>query len=319
MFSRMKAKSTQGTQTCITNKYMTVRPQYHVISMRFCTCSYPGFESSLTDIDLMHEYDQPPKKKSSTILRKESCGDTPYFFPSFLANQSEVDTDLQGQTTATKSNLLHAEPDTPGATSMSAAHIIKRDIVETIPPMSKLSMNIGYARHLATAAQQVESQQYPRPATDTSHYSSYNLLSRSQATGRVTGVGLSLDSNGNPISNQQAYYAGVREAQRQPPCQDYPMQSQQLSSMYACNRNSSSINDFKLLMVQTSPSDFSNGNDGSIWQPRLKAINSVSNDISSSNSLAASHNNSFDEIECYDYDDVPSFDEAMDMMAARIL
>lgn len=281
--------------------------------------SYTGFESSSTDIDLIDEYDQPPKKKSSVALRKESTGDAPFFFPSFLANQAEGDRDPQAQINGATSHHPYSEPDATFPTSLSTTNIMKRDAVETMPPMSKLSMNIGYARHLASTAHHNESQQFPGPASDTSHYSSYNLLSRSQPIGRGTGVGLSIDSNGNPISNQQAYYAGVREAQRQPPCQDYPMQSQQLSSMYACNKNSSSINDFKLLMVQTSASDFSNGNDGSIWQPRLRTIGSASTDISGPNQSVASHNNSFDEIECYDYDDIPSFDEAMDMMAARIL
>ena len=97
------------------------------------------------------------------------------------------------------------------------------------------------------------------------------------------------------------------------------MQSQQLTSMYACTKNSSSINDFKLLMVQASPNDFSNGNDGSIWQPRLKSSESSSMVASNITSAGVSHSNSYDEIECYDYDDIPSFDEAMDMMAARIL
>lgn len=272
----------------------------------------------------MDEYDQPPKKKASIILRKESCGDAPYFMPLFNPNQAEGEKDVQNQIKCLKSTNSNYDTEN-NALSQSPTSHLKWPSTEAMPQMSKLSMNIGYARHLAntSAMNHNENQSFPGPSqgpSDPISFASFNLLSKRQAITNRPLSGLPLDSSGNPLSTQQAYYAGVREAQRQPPCQDYPMQSQQLSSMYACAKNSSSINDFKLLMVQSSPTDFSNGNDGSIWQPRLKSVNSAStNTTSISNSAGISHSNSFEDIECYDYDDIPSFDEAMDMMAARIL
>jgi hypothetical protein len=73
--------------------------------------------------------------------------------------------------------------------------------------------------------------------------------------------------------------------------------------MYADTSNSSSINDFKLLMAQN---DFSNWNDGSIWQPKAPIPPSPVDDIKNE------FNNDYNDI----FDDVPSFDEAMDMMSS---
>lgn len=191
--------------------------------------------------------------------------------------------------------------------------------------MSKLSMNIGYARHLAANSalnlikdSQLTSQPHPgggQAVLESAHYSSFNLLSKNQNSAQVSSISAPVSSE-LISSNQQSYYDGVREARQLPAClQDYPPQSMQLNSMYACGKNSSSISDFKALINQTSPAEYSNGNDGGIWQPRLKNSASTSN----SSSIAGSYS-SYDGIDLdgYDYDDIPSFDEAMDMMASRL-
>ena len=280
--------------------------------------SYSCIESSLVELDI-GEFEGPPKKKASIILRKESCGDAPYFFPSFLSNIPE----LIPETSLKIVKNASSAPAFEGESSSSSPSFLKRAI-DSMPPMSKLSMNIGYAKHLATAGSiQGEKPYNPnngQTVPDSGHYPSFNLLSKAQSFGHITASSVEGSGAGNPLGNQQGYYVGLREAQRQPACQvDYPMHSKQLTSMYACSKNSSSINDFKLLMVQTSPSYFSNGNDGSIWQPRLKSSASSSTCMSSSVSVNATQSNSYDEIDSFDYDDIPSFDEAMDMMAARIL
>ena len=253
----------------------------------------------------MDDYDQPPKKKTTgSLIRKENSSDS-LNFTNFRKTESESSND-----TIAASACL---------TAQSASALSQRLLgTEKIPLMSKLSMNIGYARHLATtssssALNDTQNQQYPSSglnALDSPHHS-FNLLTKSQTT--PSGTGPIICGN---ISNQQAYYDGVREARQQPAClQDYPPQSQQLNSMYACGQNSSSINDFKLLINQTCSNDFSNGNDGGIWQPQLKSHLSSS---SSASSLAGSHLSQGDiDLDQYNYDDIPSFDEAMDMMAAR--
>jgi hypothetical protein len=181
--------------------------------------------------------------------------------------------------------------------------------------MSKLTMNIGYAKHLATSVSTLDNHhQAGHAILEPSQYTSYNLLSNKRLQGPA-GITDSLSlGNGqanDPFSYQQAHLE-VRKSQEtnEPKTIDYPLQSPQLNSMYANSANSSSINDFKLLMSQTSINDFSNWNDGTIWQPRALTHNS-----SSSKSLF-SDNESFHQSDDYDetLDDIPSFDEAMDMM-----
>lgn len=269
--------------------------------------SYSTFEAPLVDLEPMDDYDQPPKKKTTgSLIRKESSTDS-LNYTSFRKTEGELSTDSLTATAC--------------LTAQSASALSQRLLgTEKIPLMSKLSMNIGYARHLASTSSSspnndVQNPQYPgggQSGLDSPHHS-FNLLSKSSST---PGTGPLMYGNTSHISNQQAYYDGVREARQQPAClQDYPPQSQQLNSMYACGTNSSSINDFKLLINQTCTNDFSNGNDGGIWQPQLKSHMSSS---SSASSLAGSHLGQGDiDLELYNYDDIPSFDEAMDMMASR--
>lgn len=262
----------------------------------------------------MDEFDQPPKKKTSTsTARKECNAESPYLFPSFLKSENDH---------SNKTNTVGNESKSPAPALFNAQRILSN---ETVPLMSKLSMNIGYARHLAATSSlhlNTDAQnQHQTPkasnnsAAESTLYSSFNLLSKNQNV--TQGAAMALSPKTDPISSQQAYYEGVREARQQPAClQDYPPQSLQLNSMYSCSKNSSSITDFKLLINQTCPNDFSNGNDGGIWQPRLKTQASASTLSSSISGSFAS----FDgiDLESYDYDDIPSFDEAMDMMASRL-
>jgi hypothetical protein len=274
--------------------------------------SFSGIDGSYGDLELLDEFDQPPKKKTSiSITRKEGSSESPYLFPSFLKNENESN--------KTKGMVIDSKSPAPALSNT------QRTLSnETVPLMSKLSMNIGYARHLAATSSlllnsEAQNQHQTQKVStnllaESTPYSSFNLLSKNQNASQ--GVALSLSPKIDPISSQQAYYEGVREARQQPAClQDYPPQSLQLNSMYSCGKNSSSISDFKLLINQTSSNEFSNGNDGGIWQPRLKTQTSASSNSSISGSYA-----SFDgiDLESYDYDDIPSFDEAMDMMASRL-
>lgn len=262
----------------------------------------------------MDEFDQPPKKKTSiATTRKEGSSESPYLFPSFLKNDLD-------QPNKTKNTGVDGKSPAP---ALFNSHRTLTN--ETVPLMSKLSMNIGYARHLAATSSLLVNSEAPNthqtpkasinPSTETAPYSSFNLLSKSQNA--TQSAAMSWSPKIDPISSQQAYYEGVREARQQPAClQDYPPQSLQLNSMYSCGKNSSSISDFKLLINQTCSNEFSNGNDGGIWQPRLKTQTSAS---TLSSSISGSYT-SFDgiDLESYDYDDIPSFDEAMDMMASRL-
>lgn len=260
----------------------------------------------------MDEFDQPPKKKTSiSLTRKEGSSESPYLFPSFLKNENEQ---------PNKTKNIGVDIKSPAPVLFNTQRTLTND---TVPLMSKLSMNIGYARHLAATsslllnseAQHQTPKALNNSSAESASYSSFNLLSKNQSA--TQSAALSLSPKIDPISSQQAYYEGVREARQQPAClQDYPPQSLQLNSMYSCSKNSSSISDFKLLINQTCSNEFSNGNDGGIWQPRLKTQNSAS----TSNSSISGSYASFDgiDLESYDYDDIPSFDEAMDMMASRL-
>lgn len=261
----------------------------------------------------MDDFDQPPKKKTSVPSNtKESSSESNYLFPSFLKSD--------------KSQISRPDFTTESTTPQPVPATFSQRIMgtEAIPLMSKLSMNIGYARHLAANSalnlikdSQSTSQPHPgggQAVLESAHYTSFNLLSKSQTATQASAVSAPINSEA-VTSSQQSYYDGVREARQLPAClQDYPPQSMQLNSMYACGKNSSSISDFKALINQTSPAEYSNGNDGGIWQPRLK------NSASTSNSSIAGSYSSYDGIDLdgYDYDDIPSFDEAMDMMASRL-
>ena len=274
--------------------------------------SYSGIDGSYGDLELMDEFDQPPKKKTSiSLTRKEGSSESPYLFPSFLKNENEQ---------PNKTKNIGVDIKSPAPVLFNTQRTLTND---TVPLMSKLSMNIGYARHLAATsslllnseAQHQTPKALNNSSAESASYSSFNLLSKNQSA--TQSAALSLSPKIDPISSQQAYYEGVREARQQPAClQDYPPQSLQLNSMYSCSKNSSSISDFKLLINQTCSNEFSNGNDGGIWQPRLKTQNSAS----TSNSSISGSYASFDgiDLESYDYDDIPSFDEAMDMMASRL-
>jgi hypothetical protein len=278
---------------------------------------------SFADFDVLDdECDQPPKKKISSHPKDDEEVITP--ISSFFDDKSMIKPE---QMRPSPFNHTHNHK-----ASHARHHNTKIPVVghqgfhegphqgyptrAPLPAMSKLTMNIGYARHLAAtpSSSSTPSQDHHQTGAqailEPYQYSSYNLLSRKRPEGEgLMKDGFQSSQPSDPFSYQQAYNE-VREAQ-QNTISDYPPQSSQLNSMYANNSNSSSANDFKSLMSFTS--NFSNWNDGSIWnQSRI-----VSKDSSSASSICGEekflNTEEYNEI----FEDFPSFDDTMDMMATR--
>ena len=266
----------------------------------------------------MDEFELPPKKKVSTHS-EDSCSDQlpcgSFFNFSGLKSDpmrfNEVPSSVNQTRQRTGSNMEPRLSIKCGAFSNSRSGY---PISPPLPTMSRLTMNIGYTKHLATNSSAHDKGHATNEAIlEPSQYTSYNILSKKRLHGPHGNVTNSISIANvlpkDPSSFQQAQN-DMRTTLSQPPIIDYPFQTPQLNSMYNTTTNSTSITDFKLLMAQTAASDFSNWNDGSIWQPRA-----ISHSSSSSDSLF-SEDESFQLSHDYDenFDDVPSFDEAMDIM-----
>lgn len=278
---------------------------------------------SLADCEAMDDFDLPPKKKISIHSEESysdqlSCGS---FFnlsglKSDLSRFSEIPSSVNHARQGTGSNTKSTLSTIAGSFSNSRSGY---PISPPLPTMSKLTMNIGYSKHLATNSAAYDKSHITGEAIlEPSQYTSYNLLSNKRLhvpNGNVSdSISILNVLPNDPFSFQQAQKE-MRTSLSQPPITDYPLQTPQLNSMYNTTTNSTSITDFKLLMAQTAASDFSNWNDGSIWQPRA-----ISHSSSSTNSLF-SEDDSFQVSHDYDenFDEIPSFDEAMDMMMASKL
>jgi hypothetical protein len=264
----------------------------------------------------------PPRKRPSTahIAEETTCDQIMSSSSFFNLNDFKNSSILFPEVIPVSNSQVHKRPAAQMSQkqTLSASSSNPHSGYPTAAPlltMSKLTMNIGYAKHLATSVSTLDNHhQAGHAILEPSQYTSYNLLSNKRLQGPAGAMDSLSLGNGqlnDPFSYQQAHLE-VRKSQEtsEPKVTDYPLQSPQLNSMYANSANSSSITDFKLLMSQTSINDFSNWNDGTIWQPRALTHNS-----SSSNSLF-SDNESFQQSHDYDetLDDIPSFDEAMDMM-----
>ena len=270
----------------------------------------------------MDGFEMPPKKRPSIghIAEETTCEQMMSSSSFFNLNDFKNSSILFPEVIPSSNSQLHKRPAAQMSQKpyFSASSTNSHSGYPTAAPlltMSKLTMNIGYAKHLATSVSALDNHhQAGHAILEPSQYSSYNLLSNKRLQGPAGAMDSLSLGNGqlnDPFSYQQAHLE-VRKSQEssEPKVIDYPLQSPQLNSMYANSANSSSITDFKLLMSQTSINDFSNWNDGTIWQPRALTHNS-----SSSNSLF-SDNESFHQSHDYDetLDDIPSFDEAMDLM-----
>ena len=272
----------------------------------------------------MDNFEMPPKKRSSIHHPYEDTfSDQTSSMPLFF-NLSDFKS--ESLPSADPISLNNARNHKRSANTMNekltqgSSHLCPHSGYPTsmpLPTMSKLTMNIGYAKHLATNTPSQESSHTPGQALlQPSQYSSYNLLSNKRLHGPAgpkDSLSLANGQRNDPFSYQRApFEVNASQQQASPPIIDYPLQSPQLTSMYANSANSSSITDFKLLMAQTSINDFTNWNDGSIWQPR-NLIHSAS-----SSSSVCSEEDSYEQPHDFDeaLDVVPSFDEAMDMMMA---
>ena len=264
----------------------------------------------------------PPKKRPSIghIAEETSCEQMTPSSSFFNLNDFKHSSILFSEVPSTSNSQAHKRPaaqisQKPALITSSTNSHSGYPTAAPLLTMSKLTMNIGYAKHLTTSISTTDNHHHMGHAIlEPSQYTSYNLLSNKRlqgAAGLKDSLSLGNGQLNDPFSYQQAHLE-VRKSQESTESKtiDYPLQSPQLNSMYANSANSSSITDFKLLMSQTSINDFSNWNDGTIWQPRALTHNS-----SSSNSLF-SDNESFQQSHDYDetLDDIPSFDEAMDMM-----
>jgi hypothetical protein len=272
----------------------------------------------------MDNFDMPPKKRPSTVHPYEDTFNDPTSSMPLFFSLNDFKSESLSTADAISSNIsrIHKrsanvmnEKLTPG--SLNLCPHSGYPTSTPLPTMSKLTMNIGYAKHLATNTPAQETNHTPGQALlQPSQYSSYNLLSNKRLHGPAgpkDSLSLANGQRNDPFSYQRApFEVNASQTQASPPTIDYPLQSPQLTSMYANSANSSSITDFKLLMAQTSINDFTNWNDGSIWQPR-----NPSNNASSSSSIC-SEDESYEQPHDFDeaLDVVPSFDEAMDMMMA---
>eukprot|EP00596_Hydrurales_sp_CCMP1899_P006950 CAMPEP_0119042296 /NCGR_PEP_ID=MMETSP1177-20130426/14522_1 /TAXON_ID=2985 /ORGANISM="Ochromonas sp, Strain CCMP1899" /LENGTH=391 /DNA_ID=CAMNT_0007008977 /DNA_START=160 /DNA_END=1335 /DNA_ORIENTATION=+ len=251
--------------------------------------------------ELMEGYDEPPQKRKSPMnSMDESCNEKQQLnipFPFYTNNQNITHPNMHHK----RVNHPHSNPQKNHGLSISKSHSHSGyPTALPLPAMSKLTMNIGYLKHLASNSSfSQDNHQHGEAILEPSQYSSYNLLAKTKADEPPENESLKNSHIKDPYSYQQAFLQG----QQQQPISDYPVQSNQLNSMYADTSNSSSINDFKLLMAQN---DFSNWNDGSIWQPKAPIPPSPVDDIKNE------FNNDYNDI----FDDVPSFDEAMDMMSS---
>lgn len=277
---------------------------------------------SLTECDVMDNFEMPPKKRPSTHQSYEDTfNDQTSSMPLFF-NLSDFKSDSLPSADPISSNNARNhkrsanvmnEKTAPGPSQLCPHSGYPTSM--PLPTMSKLTMNIGYAKHLATSTPaQDSSHNLGQASLQPSQYSSYNLLSNKRLHGPAgpkDSLSLANGQRNDPFSYQRApFEVNVSQQLLSPPMIDYPLQSPQLTSMYANSANSSSINDFKLLMAQTSINDFTNWNDGSIWQPRNLAQNA------SSASSVCSEDDTYEQPHDFDeeLDVVPSFDEAMDMM-----
>lgn len=259
--------------------------------------------------ELMEGYDEPPqKRKSSPNMMDDSCNEKHLNIP-FPFNTNTQNNIVHPNLHHKRVNHPHSNPQKNHGLSISKAHSHSGyPTALPLPAMSKLTMNIGYLKHLASnSSYSQDNHQHGEAVLEPSQYSSYNLLAKKKLEESPhSDENLSMKNSHikDPFSYQQAFLQG----QQQQPIIDYPAQSNQLNSMYANTANSSSINDFKFLMSQN---DFSNWNDGSIWQPKVPTV-PINNNRFPVDCNTKPEFNDYNEI----FDDVPSFDEAMDMMSS---
>lgn len=284
------------------------------------TFRYSGL--SLSECDIMDSLEMPPKKRLSGIHNNEELMNDQTSSSTSFFNLSDMKSDCSVFSTIPPVNITPSHKRPISQMSLKSTSPTPHSGYPTaspLPTMSKLTMNIGYAKHLASNNSAPQIPHHAGQAVlEPSYYSSFNLLSNKRLHGPASqkdSLSLGNGQVNDPFSYQQAHLE-VRAPQQESQQQDYPLQSPLLNSMYANSANSSSINDFKLLMAQTSISDFSNWNDGTIWQPRPLS-RPLSKNSSSTNSLFSQDDTIIQTLDYNDsLDDVPSFDEAMDMMMA---
>ena len=301
-----EATCSVAKQTCNPLSYM---------SSLFIICSSKGGVFSLDECDV-DDFEMPPKKRVS-IHSEESCAEQQVssFFnlPGMKAESRHNDVPVTMNRTR-QGSIGHSAKHNLNLSggNRSSAHS-GYPTSPPLPTMSKLTMNIGYSKHLATnTTAQDKNHTAGEAVLEPSQYTSFNLLSNKRLLNPAAHSDAASTISGEAsetFSFQQAQ-CEMRASLSQSNSVDYPIQTPQLNSMYNNSSNSSSISDFKLLMAQTSASDFSNWNDGSIWQPRAISHSSTSSLFSEDESYQQSHD--YDE----NFDEIPSFDEAMDIMMA---